>query len=338
MSRCQHGNDGPPLCPTRANPVAAFAWSRVRLSGTRTRLTSVARWPTSTAHPWHHDAKVEHDPTVMALAHDLDHLEKHIDWFGSVTAKGPDVWGQARLTRYREEIEEQLRPQLGKFDEQLRLQGQVARSDQALFVTATALGLAAAPPGRRAVAPAPVPTAPAAVGQIQYLTPPLARGESRHDRDGLHAVRRRGEDGDNRGGSGVPGDPSGRARHPGRPHRPDSRRRGRIAARPGRHPDADRRPPARRARVWGERHRPDAGGGARAAQALPGLPGAVAADQRGGRHRRQPRLRAEPDPRAGEPLAGQKDRHRLRGRGDVHDRPGVERGAAAGDVPGANYE
>src|SRR5947209_3970626 len=47
------------------------------------------------------DPKVCKDPTVMNLARDLDHLERHVDWFGSVVAKVPDVWGQARLTQHR---------------------------------------------------------------------------------------------------------------------------------------------------------------------------------------------------------------------------------------------
>src|SRR5262245_16143965 len=53
-------------------------------------------------------AKVCQKPTVHALAADLDKLEKHIEKYGSVVAKQPDVWGQARLTKYREEFEQQM--------------------------------------------------------------------------------------------------------------------------------------------------------------------------------------------------------------------------------------
>ncbi len=39
-------------------------------------------------------AKVCEKPTVRALAQDLDELEDHIEKFGSVVAKQPDVSGQ----------------------------------------------------------------------------------------------------------------------------------------------------------------------------------------------------------------------------------------------------
>lgn len=92
-------------------------------------------------HP--HAVSVCTDPTLMALGHDLDHLERHIDWYGSVVARTPDVWGQARLTEHRQEFEKQMFDDLGGFE--LNLQGSLARSDQAFFAHATALGLAAQP-------------------------------------------------------------------------------------------------------------------------------------------------------------------------------------------------
>jgi hypothetical protein len=91
----------------------------------------------------HDHAKVCADPTVHALACDLDHLEKHIDWYGSVVPKVPDVWGQARLTQYREEFEREMHKELVTFGETLN--GSLSRSDQAYFAQATALGLAAQP-------------------------------------------------------------------------------------------------------------------------------------------------------------------------------------------------
>ncbi|MBA4062898.1 MAG: hypothetical protein C0501_04165 [Isosphaera sp.] len=80
-------------------------------------------------------------PTVMALAHDLDHLEKHIDWYGSAVAKVPDVWGQARLTQYREEFEQQMAAQLGQFS--VKLAGSTSRSDQSYLAYAMAISAAA---------------------------------------------------------------------------------------------------------------------------------------------------------------------------------------------------
>ncbi len=89
------------------------------------------------------DAKVGKNPTVRALASDLDHLEKHIECYGSVTAKVPDVWGQARLTQYREDFEKQMVADLTTFD--AGLQGNSARSDQSYLAAALSLGLAAQP-------------------------------------------------------------------------------------------------------------------------------------------------------------------------------------------------
>ena len=66
-----------------------------------------------------------------ALACDLDHLERHIDWYGSVVAKVPDVWGQARLTKYREEFELLMAADKDTF--KLNLQGSLGRSDQTYF-------------------------------------------------------------------------------------------------------------------------------------------------------------------------------------------------------------
>lgn len=87
-------------------------------------------------------AKVCKHPTVHALACDLDHLERHIDCYGSVTAKIPDVWGQARLTQYREEFEQQMKKDVDGFE--LRLNGAMARADQSLFEFAQAINVAAA--------------------------------------------------------------------------------------------------------------------------------------------------------------------------------------------------
>ena len=79
---------------------------------------------------------------MMALAHDLDDLEEHIDKYGSVVAKQPDVWGQARLTAVslgvRESDEEASWAPLAP-----SLQGSLSRTDQAYFSDALMLTSAA---------------------------------------------------------------------------------------------------------------------------------------------------------------------------------------------------
>src|SRR5262249_51056869 len=57
----------------------------------------------------------------------------------------PDVWGQARLTKHREEFEQQMLAQLDKFD--YTLQGSLWQSDQAYFADAFALSAAASAKG-----------------------------------------------------------------------------------------------------------------------------------------------------------------------------------------------
>ena len=84
------------------------------------------------------------DDRVEQLAAEIDWLEHHIDFFGSIVAKQPDVWGQSRLTRHRQEYEDQLRRQLGAFAE--TSSAALRRSDQAFIGTALALQSAS---GRR---------------------------------------------------------------------------------------------------------------------------------------------------------------------------------------------
>jgi hypothetical protein len=96
-------------------------------------------------------AHVCKDPTVRALAQDVDELDRHLDRFGSVVASQPSVWGQARLTRHREEFEQQMALELGNFH--ATLQGSLSRSDQAYFANAMSLGVAVSGPSAVATPP-----------------------------------------------------------------------------------------------------------------------------------------------------------------------------------------
>lgn len=53
--------------------------------------------------------------TVERLAEKIDQVEKVLDTYGTVVAKSPDVWGEARLTKYRRDVEDVLSDQLTKF-------------------------------------------------------------------------------------------------------------------------------------------------------------------------------------------------------------------------------
>ncbi len=85
-------------------------------------------------------AMVCEEPTMMAMAQDLDWIQCRIDEYGSVTAKAPDVWGQARLTKFREEFERQMAPLVSNFE--FQFQAQQSRADQAAFTSSLALSAA----------------------------------------------------------------------------------------------------------------------------------------------------------------------------------------------------
>lgn len=112
--------------------------------------------------------------TMMALARDLDHLENHIERFGSVTTGKPTVWGQARLTQYREEFEAIMAKRKDEFLE--TLQGRSSYDDQAFLVQAMSLGLAASGSGAVRRVPAGTYTADSKseVKNITLIEPPDA--------------------------------------------------------------------------------------------------------------------------------------------------------------------
>jgi hypothetical protein len=86
------------------------------------------------------------DDVVDRLADEIDWLQAHINAYGSIVAKHPDVWGQNRLTRARYEYEEQLRDKLGTFQELSN--ASLRRSDQAFLGLALALSDTPATTGR----------------------------------------------------------------------------------------------------------------------------------------------------------------------------------------------
>jgi hypothetical protein len=78
------------------------------------------------------------DKALEELAKNVDWLEHHINQWGSVSSKAPDVWGEARLTQYRREVEEILEPLRKGFDP-ARIAGAQQVSDSALLAVALAM-------------------------------------------------------------------------------------------------------------------------------------------------------------------------------------------------------
>ncbi|MEZ6065005.1 MAG: hypothetical protein R3B90_04710 [Planctomycetaceae bacterium] len=75
--------------------------------------------------------------TVQQLALQIDKLQKHLDQYGTIVAKSPDVWGEARLTKYRREYEQVLAGEKTKFT--TTINAAISRSDQAYLSHAMAL-------------------------------------------------------------------------------------------------------------------------------------------------------------------------------------------------------
>ncbi|MGV3608205.1 MAG: hypothetical protein ACO1RA_17495 [Planctomycetaceae bacterium] len=93
--------------------------------------------------PWTHDdvGKKPHtgkDHCVETLAKNIDWLEGQINVFGTVVAKTPDVWGEARLTSHREEFEQELKKELTSFNKN-SINGTEFASDQSFLAFAFAM-------------------------------------------------------------------------------------------------------------------------------------------------------------------------------------------------------
>ena len=94
---------------------------------------------TAPARAWQRDRPPTcKDDRVEQLADEIDWLEHHIDSYGSIVAKQPDVWGQSRLTRHRYEYEAEMKAQLGKFEDLNN--ASISRSDQSFAGLASAMG------------------------------------------------------------------------------------------------------------------------------------------------------------------------------------------------------
>lgn len=81
------------------------------------------------------------DCAMECLAENIDWLEHHIDNYGSIVAKQPDIWGEARLTKHRDEYERIMFGELGKFNSTIN--ASVSQQDGAFLAQAFALSAAA---------------------------------------------------------------------------------------------------------------------------------------------------------------------------------------------------
>jgi len=111
---------------------AAVSLSAAILLGSLTAPTTKADGPF-----WN---RSQPQTSVEELAEDIDELEEEIQRYGSVIAKSPDIWGEARLTRHRQEFERQMAEQLDKFKPTIN--AEISRSDQAFLTQSLAIAAA----------------------------------------------------------------------------------------------------------------------------------------------------------------------------------------------------
>ncbi len=104
--------------------------------------------------------------TVLELCHRLDCLTGELRKDGLVVAKQPDVFSQARMTRFRNDFENQMSTDLANFH--LVLSARINRLDAATTTQTTALGAALSAPGTTSVAPPPA-SASAVLGTTNNL-------------------------------------------------------------------------------------------------------------------------------------------------------------------------
>jgi hypothetical protein len=80
------------------------------------------------------------DDAIQELAMNIDWLEHHIDTYGSIVAKQPDIWGEARLTKHRDEYERMMYQQLNQF--KYTINAAIRQSDSSFLAQAFALSAA----------------------------------------------------------------------------------------------------------------------------------------------------------------------------------------------------
>lgn len=79
-------------------------------------------------------------PTLADVVRMIDHIQNSILNQGTVVVKQPDVWSQARMTKFRKEFEDAMFPEVNTFN--AKLAAKVARSDSASLQSQTAFGAA----------------------------------------------------------------------------------------------------------------------------------------------------------------------------------------------------
>jgi hypothetical protein len=130
--------------------------------------------------PFHLTWSEPSPPTLTQVARMIDCIQNNIANQGTVVIKQPDVWSQARMTKFRKEFEDQMAVELTNF--QAKLSGRIARTDTAAFQSSTALGGVLNPFATPSAAGSFAPDVISTQGQLQ--TALTATGGLTADKDG----------------------------------------------------------------------------------------------------------------------------------------------------------
>ncbi len=96
--------------------------------------------------------KPKHKTSMERVAIKLDHMEHKIGKDGTVVVKVPDVWGESRLTKHRQEFERIMAQKVDQFE--ILMNASIQRSDQAYLANALAIQAAASPNTAGGIPPA----------------------------------------------------------------------------------------------------------------------------------------------------------------------------------------
>jgi hypothetical protein len=171
-----------PACRTRLRPLMLLVVATSLIATpAAAEFPRLFRSLTAPFRATHRDAPpLPADPCLDQLTGEVAWLEHHVNHFGSIVAKAPDVWGQNRLTRHRAEYEDQMRAQLDRF--QSRSSAALRRSDQAFLGMALALQSASGNRRRGDQVAVPAATGSASViNSIQGLLPSTNEAVNRAD-------------------------------------------------------------------------------------------------------------------------------------------------------------
>lgn len=137
----------------------------------------------------YHTKTIHHTPpyNLSQIASLTDVVEEGVLDDGTIVLKRPDIWSQARMTKYRREFEDEMKTEVSQFKSVIS--ARVARSDQATFESATSLGaaLSSTRPGSNGTTVVTPPAAANPSKEILEAQSALVKAQAEADKTRLEA-------------------------------------------------------------------------------------------------------------------------------------------------------